>query len=85
MKTRMAITLLLIATIVLGGCDREARMSQQGFRLPDGDPEAGRAAFLYMQCHQCHSKDNCEHGKKYGLAQELEHKLSPARPDVHDR
>jgi mono/diheme cytochrome c family protein len=30
-------------------------MSSKGFRLPDGDAEAGREAFLYMQCHQCHS------------------------------
>jgi len=55
MKTRVAIVVLSIAVAVLAGCDREARMSQQGFRLPDGDAEAGRAAFLYMQCHQCHT------------------------------
>ena len=55
MKTRVAIALLLIFAILLTGCDREARMSQQGFRLPDGDAEAGRVAFLYMQCHQCHT------------------------------
>jgi mono/diheme cytochrome c family protein len=30
-------------------------MSEHGFRLPDGDAAAGREAFLYMQCHQCHS------------------------------
>ena len=30
-------------------------MSEQGFRLPDGNAEAGRAAFVYMQCHECHS------------------------------
>ena len=55
MKTRLDIVLLLIAVALLFGCDQEARMSQQGFRLPDGDPDAGRAAFLYMQCHQCHT------------------------------
>ena len=55
MKTRMTIVFLLIAAIGLAGCDREARMSQEGFRLPEGDAEAGRAAFLYMQCHQCHT------------------------------
>ena len=55
MKTQVAIALLLIVAILLAGCDREARMSQQGFRLPDGDAEAGRVAFLYMQCHQCHT------------------------------
>ncbi len=25
------------------------------FRLPDGDPTAGREAFLYMRCNQCHT------------------------------
>lgn len=55
MKTRLAIVLLLLASIILVGCDQEARMSQQGFRLPEGDAEAGRLAFLYMQCHQCHT------------------------------
>lgn len=55
MKNRLDIALLLIAIAILSGCDQEARMSQQGFRLPDGDAEAGRAAFLNMQCHQCHT------------------------------
>lgn len=55
MKTRIGITVLLIAVAALVACDREARMSQLGFRLPDGDADAGRAAFLYMQCHQCHT------------------------------
>ena len=55
MKLRAALALVAAATITLAACDREARMSQQGFRLPDGDADAGRAAFLYMQCHQCHT------------------------------
>jgi hypothetical protein len=38
----------------LGGCGRDA-MSERGFSLPDGDPIAGREAFIYMQCNQCHS------------------------------
>ena len=36
-------------------CDSETLMSTRGFRLPDGDAQAGREAFLYMQCHQCHT------------------------------
>jgi mono/diheme cytochrome c family protein len=55
MKTKIGIVVLLIAVAALAACDREARMSQLGFRLPDGDADAGRAAFLYMQCHQCHT------------------------------
>ncbi len=36
------------------GCDRDM-MSEKGFRLPDGNAAAGREAFVYMQCHQCHT------------------------------
>ena len=49
--------LSLIAVLVLllvSGCSRDAT-SAVGFRLPDGDAANGRAVFLYMQCHQCHT------------------------------
>ncbi|MBT5219558.1 MAG: cytochrome C [Woeseia sp.] len=51
MKTIVATAVLLIC---MAGCDRDM-MSEKGFRLPDGDAIAGREAFLYMQCHQCHT------------------------------
>ncbi len=55
MKMRSVLALLLVSLVAVSGCDQQARMSEKGFRLPDGDPEAGREAFLYMQCHQCHT------------------------------
>ncbi len=55
MKTRFLLTLLAGSLLALGGCDPDARMSEQGFRLPSGDPETGRQVFVYMQCHQCHT------------------------------
>jgi len=55
MNARSALTLVVVGLAALAGCDPDAAMSQRGFRLPDGDAEAGREAFLYMQCHQCHS------------------------------
>jgi len=55
MKARSVLALLLVSLVALSACDRDARMSTKGFRLPDGDAQAGREAFLYMQCHQCHS------------------------------
>jgi len=55
MKARFALTLLMLSLVALSACDQGARMSEKGFRLPDGDAQAGREAFLYMQCHQCHS------------------------------
>jgi len=60
MKTRLVMALLLVSFAALGACDRDAMMSSKGFRLPDGDAAAGRDAFLYMQCHQCHTIDGEE-------------------------
>lgn len=55
MKTRLVMTLVLASLAMLSACDQDAMMSSKGFRLPDGDAVAGRDAFLYMQCHQCHT------------------------------
>lgn len=55
MNARSALTLVVVGIAALAGCDPDATMSQRGFRLPDGDAQGGREAFLYMQCHQCHS------------------------------
>jgi len=60
MKTRFLLTLIAGSLIALCGCDPDARMSEQGFRLPDGDADAGRVVFVYMQCHQCHTVDGEE-------------------------
>lgn len=54
MKKVIILSLVGILAAGLVGCDRDT-MSEKGFSLPDGDPVAGREAFLYMQCHQCHS------------------------------
>lgn len=55
MKTRFLLLVVLTGLVALSGCDQEARMSQKGFRLPDGNAQAGREAFIYLQCHQCHT------------------------------
>ena len=60
MKARSVLMIVLASVLMLGGCDREARMASQGFRLPDGDPQSGREAFIYMQCHQCHTIEGLE-------------------------
>jgi mono/diheme cytochrome c family protein len=38
----------------VGGCAPE-RKGSTGFRLPDGDPAAGRRAFLANRCNACHT------------------------------
>lgn len=45
---------ILLPLAVLAGCYSDP-MSQRGFSLPEGDAMAGREAFLYMQCNQCHT------------------------------
>lgn len=55
MKTTSILALLSIAVALLSGCDEEKLMSERGFRLPDGNPQAGRETFEYMQCNQCHT------------------------------
>lgn len=55
MRAGTALALLLASLVTLSACNQEAEMHQQGFRLPDGDAKAGRQAFLYMQCNQCHT------------------------------
>jgi len=54
--------MLMVATLsaaLLAGCEAGPK-SAAGFRLPDGDPEAGQAAFLALQCNSCHVISNYE-------------------------
>jgi len=60
MKGKYALTFLLASLVALSACDPEARMSSKGFRLPDGDAQAGREAFVNLQCNQCHTIDGME-------------------------
>lgn len=55
---KSALKLLLIAALLATttACERD-RTSAYGFRLPDGDPQAGRETFAYMGCTQCHTVD----------------------------
>ena len=48
------ITSVLLLLLIVSGCERDM-MSERGFALPEGDPDAGREAFVYMQCNQCHT------------------------------
>jgi mono/diheme cytochrome c family protein len=45
---------LLVAFVLLAvGCDLER--SPRGFRLPDGNVDKGKEAFVTLQCNACHS------------------------------
>ena len=46
----------VLATITLGlilssGCQKQS----DGFALPEGDPKAGKASFILLNCNHCHS------------------------------
>ncbi|HUO66829.1 MAG TPA: c-type cytochrome [Gammaproteobacteria bacterium] len=43
--------LLALGCALLAGCGEKSGL---GFRLPDGSPERGRAAFLTLRCTACH-------------------------------
>jgi mono/diheme cytochrome c family protein len=54
MKRSIAALTLFIALFALAGCGAD-RMSEKGFSLPAGNAIAGKEAFVYMHCHECHS------------------------------
>jgi hypothetical protein len=51
-KTGRLLVLAVLAS--LAGCEAD-RMSERGFSLPEGNAMAGREAFVYMHCHECHT------------------------------
>jgi sulfur-oxidizing protein SoxX len=59
MKTKLLVLFAALFGLLLSGCERDY-MSEKGFSLPEGDPAAGREAFVYMQCHECHTINGME-------------------------
>ena len=55
MKKLISLGSVVVIALSLGACDEDKMMSERGFRLPDGDANAGRETFIYMQCNQCHT------------------------------
>jgi len=51
--SRQSIPALWFVALSISSCAAQER-SPSGFRLPEGDVEAGRAAFLELQCNACH-------------------------------
>ena len=54
MTSRAAILFALAAMASLSACQAD-RMSEKGFSLPEGNAFAGKEAFVYMHCHECHT------------------------------
>ena len=57
MKTPRFVIIPLLSSLLLMifSCRDNAAKMAKGFRLPEGDMERGKAAFLQLKCHQCHS------------------------------
>jgi len=53
MKT-LRVAVLLFFAMFMVACDAGPK-SSMGFRLPDGDIEKGKAAFVELKCHLCHT------------------------------
>ena len=45
--------------VALAACD-PGPTSSRGFRLPDGDVEAGKAAFVALRCNACHTVEGTQ-------------------------
>ena len=54
MMRKTGLFVVLAALASLSGCEAD-RMSERGFSLPEGNAMAGREAFVYMHCHECHT------------------------------
>jgi mono/diheme cytochrome c family protein len=54
MKRILTTLVTLVIALGLSACEAD-RMSEKGFSLPAGNALAGREAFVYMHCHECHT------------------------------
>jgi sulfur-oxidizing protein SoxX len=55
---RWTVVTLLVVLLALAGCS--GRRSPSGFRLPPGNAEAGKAAFVSLNCTSCHTVAGAE-------------------------
>lgn len=55
-KSVVLTALLAGLVLLLLGCQNTPK-SSAGFRLPDGDVERGKQAFVDLGCHTCHTLD----------------------------
>jgi L-cysteine S-thiosulfotransferase len=49
----------ILVLVLLAGCAQGVK-SPAGFRLPDGDPQRGRAVFIALKCSGCHQVKDVE-------------------------
>ena len=59
MKDYLSQCVVLLFLISVLGCSTDPK-SGQGFSLPEGDAEQGKAAFVQLQCNACHTVKGVE-------------------------
>jgi len=59
MAKRVPCSFLLLLALLLCGCEPGTH-SSNGFRLPDGNIQKGKAAFVAHRCHTCHQVANSD-------------------------
>lgn len=47
--------ILLLPFLLLPSCRNSEKKEARGFRLPEGNVELGKTAFIDLKCHQCHT------------------------------
>jgi len=57
--TKRALALVPIFAL-MAACGLQDPKSSTGFRLPDGDVQAGRTAFVQLRCHVCHQVEGID-------------------------
>ena len=57
MKTALffAAPVMMTSILALTSCKDSSEQMAKGFRLPDGKAELGKADFVSINCHQCHT------------------------------
>ncbi len=55
-------SMLVVALVAIAGCTPEGK----GFKLPDGEIESGKAAFVDLACTDCHSVAGVERAADSG-------------------
>lgn len=59
LKNILTVPAALVLVASMASCG-DPKKSARGFRLPEGDIEKGKQAFVALGCHRCHSVDGVE-------------------------
>ena len=67
MRSFIKMSVWAALALILMACETGPK-SASGFRLPDGDIQKGKAVFLELKCHACHTVNGVDLPKTEGAA-----------------